>query len=54
MPPEDHEAIAAAIVDLVRDAGARQQLRDLGFERARSLSLEKMARGTLEVYRALL
>ncbi len=52
--PEDPEAIAQAVVDLASSASKRRDLSRRGTVRAAGFSLERMAEGTLEVYRRLL
>jgi glycosyltransferase involved in cell wall biosynthesis len=52
--PENPGAIADAALLLARDSARRQELIRRGHARARELSLIAQARGTLEVYRALL
>lgn len=52
--PEDPEAIAAAVVELASSASKRRDLSRRGAVRASGFSLERMAEGTLEVYRAVL
>lgn len=51
--PEDHEAIAEAIVTLARDDAAHADHRRAGLKRAPRFSVEAMARGTAAVYRDL-
>ena len=48
--PEDHEAIAGAIVHLAGDAGLRHRLGAAGRGRARRFTWEKTARATLAAY----
>ena len=52
--PEDAGAIAAGITLLAEDPSARLNLSQRGVERARRFTLERMAEGTLEVYRKVL
>ncbi|MEM1028869.1 MAG: glycosyltransferase family 1 protein [Myxococcota bacterium] len=52
--PEDHDDIATAMLDLVRDPAAREQRRQAGRKRAARFTLQATAEGTLEVYRRLL
>jgi glycosyltransferase involved in cell wall biosynthesis len=52
--PEDAPAIADAIVTLASDDGERKRLSRAGTARARRFGLERMAEGTLEVYRLVL
>ena len=52
VPPRDHEALAEAIVRLLRDESARQEMAAAGLARVRSrFSAERMVQDTLEVYR---
>jgi len=51
VPPRDHEALAAAIVRLLKDETLRERMGDAGRTRAQSLfSAERMIRETLHVY----
>ncbi|HEU4939336.1 MAG TPA: glycosyltransferase [Vicinamibacterales bacterium] len=51
VPPRDHDAMAEAIVRLLKDAMLRGQMGDAGRARARSLfSAERMVQNTLNVY----
>jgi glycosyltransferase involved in cell wall biosynthesis len=51
VPPRDHEAMADAIVQLLRDESLRRQMGDAGRARARALfSAERMVQNTLQVY----
>jgi L-malate glycosyltransferase len=51
VPPRDHEALADAIVRLLKDETLRRQLGDAGRARARSLfSSERMVQNTVQVY----
>jgi len=52
--PEDHQAAAQAIVALVADCGARQQLREAGLARAAKFTLQRMAEETFAVYQQLM
>ncbi|HEX9621646.1 MAG TPA: glycosyltransferase family 1 protein [Polyangiaceae bacterium] len=49
--PEDHAAIANALVRVASDVELRAKLRERGLRRAGELGLERQARGTLDVYR---
>lgn len=52
VPPRDHEAMADAIVRLLRDDSARQEMAAAGLARVRTrFSAERMVQDTLEVYR---
>lgn len=51
--PEDHEAIAEAIVSLAGSSAERSRLSRAGSGRARRFSCERMARETLDAYRQL-
>lgn len=51
--PDDHGAAAAAVTTLVLDEGERGRRRAAGIARAGELTLERMARGTAEVYRGV-
>ena len=51
--PEDHEAIAEAIVAIGRSADERRRWRERGLARAQHFGLERMGRETLAVYRRL-
>ena len=52
VPPRDHEAMAAALVKLLRDDGLRQQMGHAGLVRARrKFSAERMVQETLRVYK---
>ncbi len=51
--PERPEQIAQAILSLARDASERRQLGDRGRRRAAEFGLERCAKETLEVYRAV-
>jgi glycosyltransferase involved in cell wall biosynthesis len=51
--PEDVEAIASALVDLIRDEALAERLIRSGTERARGFTWEKAAEETWEVYRRL-
>ena len=51
--PDDDEALAGAMVRVLRDASLRESLRTKGFERARQFTWERAARQTLDVYREL-
>src|SRR5262249_18328455 len=52
--PESPDAIADAISALVDDNHERRRLSRLGTARASKFSLERMAHGTLEVYREMI
>ena len=52
--PEDAPAIADAIVALASSEGERQRLSRAGTARARHFALERMAAGTLDVYRQVI
>jgi L-malate glycosyltransferase len=50
--PRDHQAMATAIVRLLKDAGLRQRIGNAGAARARDkFSAERMVEQTLDVYR---
>ena len=51
--PHDPEALASAMVQILADAGLREDLRRRGRARARLFSWDVTARKTLEVYQAL-
>jgi glycosyltransferase involved in cell wall biosynthesis len=52
VPPRDHRAMAAAIVDLLNDRARRAQLGAAGLERVRSrFTVERMVAATAAVYR---
>ncbi len=52
VPPRDHEAMAAAIVRLLRDPALRQRMGDAGRTRARlTFSADRMIQDTLKVYK---
>jgi glycosyltransferase involved in cell wall biosynthesis len=52
VPPRDHEAMADAIVRLLRDASTREEMAAAGLARVRArFSAERMVQDTLEVYR---
>jgi glycosyltransferase involved in cell wall biosynthesis len=51
VPPRDHDAMAEAIVRLLKDDTLRRKMGDAGRARARSLfSAERMVQNTLNVY----
>ena len=51
VPPRDHEAMAAAIVTLLKDEGLRRRMGEAGLARARErFSAERMVQDTLRVY----
>jgi glycosyltransferase involved in cell wall biosynthesis len=55
VPPRNHQAMAAAIVRLLKDPALRERLGRAGFERVRSrFSAARMVDQTLDVYRAWL
>lgn len=51
VPPEDVEAIGAAVAELATNDQRRAELREQGIERVRRFTLARMAAETLEVYR---
>jgi glycosyltransferase involved in cell wall biosynthesis len=52
VPPRDHEAMADAIVRLLRDESARRDMAAAGLARVRTrFSAERMVQDTLQVYR---
>jgi len=54
VPPRDHEAMATAIVRLLKDAELRRRMGDAGLARARlRFSAERMVRETAKVYASL-
>jgi glycosyltransferase involved in cell wall biosynthesis len=51
VPPRDHEAMAAAIIRLLKDEGLRKRMGAAGRARAESrFSAERMVQDTLRVY----
>jgi glycosyltransferase involved in cell wall biosynthesis len=53
VPPRDHRALAASIVDLLKDQKRRERMGTAGLERVnRVFSAERMIEKTLELYRA--
>jgi glycosyltransferase involved in cell wall biosynthesis len=51
VPPRDHDAMAAALVTLLRDEGLRRRMGMAGEARVRErFSAERMVRDTSEVY----
>lgn len=52
--PESTDAIAAGMMHLLIDENERQRLVALGYERAKRFTWQETARGTLELYHALL
>lgn len=51
VPPRDHEAMARAIVTLLKDDGLRRRMGEAGLARARDgFSAERMVQDTLRVY----
>lgn len=50
VPPDDAEALAAAIRRVLADKALRAKMRASGLERARSFTWEKTARRTAEIY----
>jgi glycosyltransferase involved in cell wall biosynthesis len=54
VPPRDHEAMAAAIVRLLRDGPRRRQMGEAGLARVRArFTVERMVAGTAAVYARL-
>jgi glycosyltransferase involved in cell wall biosynthesis len=54
VPPRDHQAMADAIVRLLKDAGLRRGMGEAGLARANAaFSAERMVQGTLRVYERL-
>jgi len=51
--PDDDDALAGAMVGVLRDASLRESLRKKGFERAKQFTWERAARQTMAVYREL-
>jgi glycosyltransferase involved in cell wall biosynthesis len=51
--PNNPEALAAAITQMLRDDTQRQELRRRGIGRAREFTWQAVARQTLQVYRIL-
>ena len=51
--PDDVDAMARALWQVLTDEGLRRELRIKGLERARQFSWERAARETLEVYRSV-
>lgn len=49
--PYSIEAIGAALVDMLRDNGMREELRARGLQRVQHFTWERMARETLQVYK---
>ncbi len=54
VPPDDRNALVAAIRRLVENEGLRSEFAARALARARTYTLERMARGYLEAYRTLL
>jgi glycosyltransferase involved in cell wall biosynthesis len=52
--PDDHDALAAALLRVLGDAGLRETMRRRGLRRAGALTWPQAARKTLEVYDRLL
>lgn len=52
--PEDTDAIAKGLLDLISDGGLREHFSRAGIEHAARFTWERTARGTLEVYRRVL
>jgi glycosyltransferase involved in cell wall biosynthesis len=51
VPPRDHEAMASAIVTLLKDEGLRTRMGEAGRARAESLfTADRMVQETLKVY----
>jgi glycosyltransferase involved in cell wall biosynthesis len=51
VPPRDHEAMASAIVKLLKDPAMRQRMGAAGLARVRQkFSADRMVRDTLRVY----
>ncbi|MGQ0802696.1 MAG: glycosyltransferase family 4 protein [Actinomycetota bacterium] len=53
VPPDDVDALAAALTELLHDDDRRAALAAAGFERARASTWEQTADGTVAVYRSL-
>lgn len=53
VPPRDPDALASAILQLVRDDGLRKRMGAAGRARAALFSVEKMVEGVVGVYRSL-
>ncbi len=53
VPPEETEAVRDGLVELIRDPQRREELAGRAAERAREFTPERMARGYLDHYRAL-
>jgi glycosyltransferase involved in cell wall biosynthesis len=53
-PVGDSEALAAAVIDLVRDPDERHRLRDLGLLRARSFDWSVVAQRVMAVYETVI
>ncbi|HEU5090474.1 MAG TPA: glycosyltransferase family 1 protein [Roseiflexaceae bacterium] len=52
VPPTDSEAMAGALLQLLTDAGLRDELRERGFIQARRFSWRSTAQQTIQVYQA--
>ncbi len=53
VPPRDHDALARAIVELLKDSGLRERMGRAGLQRVRTLfSADRMVEQTLAVYRS--
>jgi glycosyltransferase involved in cell wall biosynthesis len=52
--PDDYEALAAALGQVLDDSALRAELVRRGFERARPFTWERTARQTLALYEAVL
>lgn len=53
VPPQDDQALANAIADVIKCQGTAEDLRSKGLQRARQFSWERAAAETLEVYRSV-
>ncbi len=53
-PPGDTDALASALTQLLTDAAVAQELRERGFARAASLSWDRCADQTLEVFQSMM
>jgi len=51
--PDDHDAIAAAVVSVLEDAGVAASLRERGPGRRERYTWDACARATADVYRSL-
>lgn len=52
--PEDHAAIADALVSLARDGEERKRWRERGLDRARRFTMDRMAADAIDVYRSVI